>query len=503
MNFTTPGYLLRYLILSVVLFLLLAGCQRRKKSELLWDKNFPRIGSQSSPRATDLNADGVQDIVIGAGQNEFQHSDQGVLALDGKTGEVLWQAEAGDQVYGSATFYDVTGDQVDDIFIGGRSPNFRALDGKTGKVLWSYTYQYENHPVLQHARFNFNNSVLVPDQNGDGFRDLLTVNGGNSKADPYTEVNRFPAVLLLFDSKTGNIIAADTMPDGRESYMSPVCFLQPGAEDHTIVFGTGGETLPGNLYQVSLSDLTKGNISSATILASEQGHGFIAPPTIADITDDRFYDVVAISHGSTIFAINGKSKNVIWKQNIPGTESSNSLAAGYFTEDDVPDFFTFVSKGEWPNSTGSLQILLDGSNGKIAFIDSIGCTGFSSPVVYDLNYDGRDEAIISVNEYDCTAGFTGNSPRDMENKLLAIDFRRNKIQTIDQQKGFKNIFSTPYIGDLDDDGYLDIVHGQYFHHSDLLNFLGMRLKRIATPVRMRKDVLWGSYMGSGGDGIFK
>jgi outer membrane protein assembly factor BamB len=330
MKIKTPGYLFRYLFLSAVLFLLLAGCERRKKSEVLWDKSFPRIGSQSSPRATDLNGDGVQDIVIGAGQNEYQHSAQGVLALDGKTGDVLWQAEAEDQVYGSATFYDVSGDGVDDVFIGGRSPNFRALDGKTGKVMWSYTYQYENHPVLQHARFNFNNSVLVPDQNGDGLQDLLTVNGGNSKADPYTEVNRFPAVLLLFDSKTGNIIAADTMPDGRESYMSPVCFLQRGAKDYTIVFGTGGETLPGNLYEVSLSDLAKGDISDATILASEQGHGFIAPPTIADITDDGFYDVVAISHGSTVFAVDGKSRKVLWRQSIPETESSNSLAAGYF-----------------------------------------------------------------------------------------------------------------------------------------------------------------------------
>src|SRR5690606_23588818 len=124
----------------------------------------------------------------------------------------LWQQEATDQVYGSATFYDINNDGVKDVFIGGRSPNFRALDGRTGAILWSYQYaQYEQHPVLKYARYNFNNSVLVPDQNNDGLQDLLTVNGGNSKAEPNSEVNRFPGVMILFDAKTGSIVAAETM----------------------------------------------------------------------------------------------------------------------------------------------------------------------------------------------------------------------------------------------------------------------------------------------------
>jgi hypothetical protein len=428
---------------------------------------------------------------------------QGILALDGKTGSILWQAESQDQVYGSATLFDVTGDGVDDVFIGGRSPHFRALNGKTGKVLWEYKYHYEQDSILKHARFNFNNSVLVPDQNNDGFPELLTVNGGNSLADPYSKANRFPGVMILFDSRTGNIIAADTMPDGGESYMSPLCFAQKDSEYLTIIFGTGGETISGKLYMGTLSDLLQKTLSNAIVIASEEDHGFIAPPVMADITDDGMLDVVAISHGSTVFAIDGKDKNTIWKKKVPGTESSNSFAVGNFTNDEVPDFFTFVSRGQWPNSTGSIQIMLDGKDGQIAFMDSMGCTGFSSPVVYDINRDGIDEAIISINDFDCKLGFTGESPRDMENKLIAIDFKRHSIQTIDQQKGFKNIFSTPLIGDIDDDGYLDIVHCQYFHYGNILNFLGMRIKCIATPIRMKDEVLWGSYMGSRGDGVFR
>jgi hypothetical protein len=85
---------------------------------------------------------------------------------------------------------------------------------------------------------------------------------------------------------------------------------------------------------------------------------------------------------------------------------------------------------------------------------------------------------------------------------VSVDFSTKKISTIDQAQGFKNVFSTPWIGDLDRDGYLDIIYCQYYHHADLLTFLGMMVKRIDTPVKIKKKVLWGSFLGSNNDGIF-
>jgi outer membrane protein assembly factor BamB len=500
-NHSRPVYILLTFLLFITIITI--GCSRKKASSPVWDINLFRIGSQSSPRAVDLNGDGVLDIVMGAGLNEYQKSKQGIIALDGKTGDLLWQQESPDQVYGSATFYDINGDGVKDVFIGGRSPHFKALNGKTGEILWEYQYDhFKNDSILKHARFNFNNSVLVPDQNNDGLQDLLTVNGGNSKADPYSDVNRFPGVLMLLDSKTGNIIAADTMPDGGESYMSPLCFAQPGEKEFIIVFGTGGETISGHLYAAKLSDLLETKLSKAKIIASEENHGFIAPPSLADISGDGYLDIIAITHGSTALAIDGKSHQQLWSRKIENTESSNSLAVGYFTSDDVPDFFTFVSKGQWPNSTGTLQVMLDGKSGEIAYLDSMGCTGFSSPVVYDLDDDGIDEAIISINEYDCSLGFTGKSPAEIENKLISIHFNKRSFKVIDQTVGFKNVFSTPWIGDIDADGYLDIVHCQYYHYGNLLSFLGMRVKRIDTDIKIKKNIVWGAYMGSNGNGMF-
>jgi len=240
----------------------------------------------------------------------------------------------------------------------------------------------------------------------------------------------------------------------------------------------------------------------ARIVASEEGHGFIAPPVLADINGDMQLDIIAISHSSGIFAINGRDYDMMWQQRFSGTECSNSFSVGYFTDDDVPDFFTFVSKGAWPNNTGLVQILLDGSNGDVVFTDSLGCTGFSSPVVYDLNHDGYDEVIISINLFDCLQGFSGEI-RTIEHQLLAIDFATGTNYIIEQKNQFKNIFSTPWIGDLDDDQYLDIVYCQFYHTSPYITaFLGMNIKCISTHISLEEPVQWGAYMGSSGDGIF-
>ncbi len=486
-------------LISLFIFI---GCES-KKSELAWDKSFYQIGSQSSPRVADLNGDGILDVVIGAGKNEFQYSKQGVLAINGSTGDLLWDQETSDQVFGSATFNDINQDNIPDVIIGGRSPNLRALNGKNGDVIWGYDYHYEKDSILKYARFNFYNTVVIPDQNDDAISELLVVNGGNSKARANSHENRYPGVLMIMDGKTGAVMAADTMPDGGESYMSPVCFKQPGSSEYNIVFGTGGETLDGSLYIATLSELKKNKLSSASKIATDAGHGFIAPPTIADVNEDGWFDIMAISHGSKIVAIDGKDKELIWERKIEGTESSNSIAVGYFTNDKIPDFFTFVSDGIWPDNTGSKQVLLDGKNGAIIYSDSIGCTGFSSPVVYDLNHDGIDEAIISINDFDCSQGFVNQKKTDVVNRLLAIDFKNKRTITLDESIGFKNIFSTPYIGDLDKDGYLDIVNCIYYNaSSDPLFFLGMRVRRISTNIEMKEPVKWGSYMGSNGNGVF-
>src|SRR5258706_16038343 len=69
---------------SFAVLISLTQCGRRK-SEMVWDKDLPVIGSQSSPRTADLYGDVSLDIVIGAGKNELQFRKHSVLAIHSKT----------------------------------------------------------------------------------------------------------------------------------------------------------------------------------------------------------------------------------------------------------------------------------------------------------------------------------------------------------------------------------------------------------------------------------
>jgi len=115
-----------------LIFLALAISTGNISAQESWAKVLPGLGSFSSPRVADLNNDSIGDIILGAGRAEFLECDSAVLALDGKTGELLWNVSARDQIFGSATLADITGDGIPDVFINGRSAELIAINGKSG-----------------------------------------------------------------------------------------------------------------------------------------------------------------------------------------------------------------------------------------------------------------------------------------------------------------------------------------------------------------------------------
>ena len=363
-NYSSP-------ILIILTVLLTSSCAN-KKTELAWEQNFPLIGTQSSPRATDLNNDGIKDIVIGAGRAELDSTPHGVIALDGDTGEALWIKSTQAQIVGSASFIDITNDGIQDVFIGGRNHILKAIDGSSGDLIWEYQNESLDDPNLLYARYNFYSSCVIPDKNNNGYPELLTINGGNWEAKPNDNGERFPGVLMLIDSKDGNVIAADTMPDGKESYMSPISFKQVGSNQLNILIGTGGETIGGNLYLTSLDDLINDNLESAQLLLSEPEHGFIAPPSLADINNDKVLDFLIATHSANLIAVDGSNFETLWQHSFKGYECSSSFTVGQFTDDEVPDAFTIISNGVWPDYSHGLHLMINGSTGEVEYKKSLG-----------------------------------------------------------------------------------------------------------------------------------
>ncbi|GAA4430041.1 hypothetical protein GCM10023188_16140 [Pontibacter saemangeumensis] len=468
-----------------------------------WTVHYKGVGTGSSPRLVDLNRDGILDVVMGAGGAENQPTDTAVVALDGDTGRLLWHVAGRNQVVGSPLFYDVSGDGVPEVFIGGRTAELMAINGETGEVLWRF-FPYDNavNPA-DSGIYNFYNPQLIPDQDLDAKKDLLISNGGDYTVKAH-DARRPAGKLMVISSGNGKILAEAEVPDGRETYLSVVKASLKNNGTQDIIFGTGGETMGGNLYRTTLNDVLKGDISGAVVLATAEHKGFIAPPALADLNGDGIYDIIVNSVDGRTMAINGDTDSLLWSVALPGTEIYSSPAIGYFNGDEVPDVFTNYSIGVWPMIKRSTQRMLDGKSGEVLATDTLGIFSYASPVVADFNNDGYDDVLMSVNSLIRLHLYNPN--KNHISQLTVFDFQEDVTYQVGDTLFGSNVASTPWLGDADGDGKMEIVtstielNGQ---HNEIDLPTNLRVFHIETPYSVRKEIKWGSYMGSNFDGVFK
>lgn len=467
--------------------------------EHVWSRSFNGIGVYSSPRAVDLNGDGVKDLIFGSGKLEMMETDVGVLALSGSNGSTLWELPAHDQVFGSATLLDITGDGTRDVIINGRAAMLKAIEGRTGNIIWEFMPDASHSIAKERGYFNFYNAQLIPDQNGDGLPDLLVANGGDFTVPPY-DPNRPAGKLMVIASATGEIIAEATVPDGKETYMSAVVAkLHPDDEDYTIIYGTGGETIGGSLFRTTLSDVLNEDLSGSIMLATGINKGFIAPPVLADLTRDGTLDIAVNSVDGRIIAIRGSDNSVLWTVQSDNRETYGSIALGNFVDKNRIDLFTTLSVGVWPNLRDNEHLLINGETGDVLFRETLGIFQTGTPVAADFNNDGFDDALLSVNigyeQFDGSFIY--------EHFLVVFDFHNDQQYSINSLESGANLASTPWIGDLDNNGKIDIVFVLLGDSRDIFAMNGFKMTRLRSTYHLDRPVKWGSYMGSNYNGIYR
>ncbi len=457
----------------------------------LWSTYIDTSTTFSSPRPAHLNSDTIADIIIGGGL-DGEPQTNGIVALDGATGSVLWSFATDEEIFASAQFQDINGDNIDDVFIGGRYAEFYAIDGATGTMIWEF-FSPPATQAVDSGWFNFYTPQWIPDQNGDNFSEILISNGGNH-ALPSWITHREPGYLMVLDALTGNVLAKDTMPDGEETYCSPVVADFSNTNTLEIVFGSGGEDDGGTLWKVSLAELMSNDISNAVALATHPTRGFIAPSSLADMNDDGMLDIINIAFDGTVRVFDGISNLLIWSNALTGTETSAAPVIGNFTGDKTPDVFVILGKGHAPSYTDYYQVLMNGKDGTVAFKDSISQLHFASANAVDLNADGRDEALISLNFHN-GASFS--------HQLLSIDFQNDLVSPFYIQESGVNITSTPLVQDIDGDGFLDFIYAYRADSTNPMAQNGFKVARLSSSLPIpATGVAWGSYMGSNFDGLY-
>jgi outer membrane protein assembly factor BamB len=493
-----------FLLFSSFAILFINGCKSDSGSvgtefELIWERSFSDLGTHSSPRAAaDLNGDGVMDIVLGSGMEEMASTPVGIMAISGANGDTLWTYPARDQVFGSPTFLDITQDGNDDIIISGRAGILIAIEGSTGSVIWEYMPDVTFDEARDRGILNFYNPQVIPDQNNDGLPDLIVANGGDYTVPPYDD-NRPAGKLMIISASDGDVIAAATVPDGKETYMSAVVAkLHPSNKNHSVIFGTGGETIGGSLYIATLNDIMSGDLSGSVNLATGDEKGFIAPPLLADLNGDNYLDIVANAVDGRTLAFSGKDYKELWNVDIENTEVYGSLSAGAFITDSRTDIYTTYSIGVWPNLRDNYHILIQGETGEVLSQDTLGVFQTATPIAADLSGNGYPEALQSVN-----IGYEQfNGSYHYNHMLVATDFRNSRQFIVDELQPGANLSSTPWAGDLDRNNRLDIVYVVTHDEKDIFGVSGFTLYRLQSRITSTADTPWGSYMGRNFDGIF-
>ncbi|XP_076280121.1 uncharacterized protein LOC143208973 isoform X1 [Lasioglossum baleicum] len=309
---------------------------------ILWTKSLPKLTPESSLRSTDINKDGVEDIIVGfsTGLDMIDVPEYicmvhfngqvpcfgGVLALDGRTGNTLWTHWMAHSIYSVDCSLDLTNDTIKDCIICGHGGILHAIRGHDGSTIWEAPV--EERSISDDWRLaDIYDARFIADIDGDEIGDVIA---------SHTIQSKTLSEILIISGVNGNIVHVSVLPSTEQLLLAPQKLVHPDGEN-IFVFTTTSRQQTGGLYVVPQVNLMYGDLKLRR-LHRNAGKGSPLPPILVDITLDGVEDIVTALSNSTIIVYNGLTFKPIWDYTIPNSKVISIPIPGYYNDDNVPDF---------------------------------------------------------------------------------------------------------------------------------------------------------------------
>ena len=234
-----------------------------------WSTTFLPATSELTPVTIDINHDGMPDLLVTQALPNLEEGKYTIcpgkenkclpafgytpcrmklLALDGSNGSIIWQVRLDIIPFAVNCKHDMTNDGRNDCVLSGRDGSLALIDMREGSIIWVVD------PIANFPPYSFYYPYIGHDFDNDGALDLIIAHGGDQKYDK-TDVFRSPGLIMVISGQTGQLLSERiVMPDGHETYSNPILYKISGTIE-VVLFGSGGETLPGSLWAITIQSL--------------------------------------------------------------------------------------------------------------------------------------------------------------------------------------------------------------------------------------------------------